>query len=332
MTLSDAWIDFVAGWCSGAISVLTCQPIDTILTRHQAGLTTAIEKASHSNHALASRSYHGIVGPSSVVFSVRHMTHSLTKSAGWKALWRGSSPMIGTVPLQNALLMGGYGVGQRYSELYAPNHRTAAVFVGGCTGGVVQSFLMSPVELVKVSQQCAGTPLIVASKDVVWNIHQWTAWRGLGATLLRDGIPHGVWFVAYEMTKQQLEQHLVAQRDESDPKALGSSSSSGSRAFIPLFSGAVAATVAWAVGYPADLIKTRIQSASASAAAATTTTHRHRGILDTARILIREANGNVLAGLYKGFGLKLLRAVPASMIGFTIYEMAKSGLAAEGWR
>jgi solute carrier family 25 carnitine/acylcarnitine transporter 20/29 len=43
-------------------------------------------------------------------------------------------------------------------------------------------------------------------------------------------------------------------------------------------------------------------------------------IMGTAKELIQEANGRVIAGLYKGFGLKLVRSVPASMIGFTTYE------------
>jgi solute carrier family 25 (mitochondrial carnitine/acylcarnitine transporter), member 20/29 len=77
-----------------------------------------------------------------------------------------------------------------------------AIFIGGCTGGVLQSFLMSPVESVKVSQQCIpGQSLRTASLPVVWNLTHFSsrAWTGLGATLLRDGIPHGVWFVSYEM-------------------------------------------------------------------------------------------------------------------------------------
>lgn len=31
-------------------------------------------------------------------------------------------------------------------------------------------------------------------------------------------------------------------------------------------------------------------------------------------------------GLYRGFGLKLVRAIPASMIGFTVYEFVKNEL------
>ena len=313
MSASDVWIDFVAGWCSGATAVIACQPIDTILTRYQAGL--AAQQIGQSAYgSVASAGYRRTIttalssSTSATVGSwvVRDMAQSLAKADGWKALWRGSSPMIGSVPIQNAMLMGGYGLGRRYSEEYVPNYRLTAIFVGGCTGGILQSFLMSPVELVKVSQQCAGKSLKVAGREVLLNMHQVMAWRGLGATLLRDGIPHGVWFVAYEATKQRLHQ----MGEEAHGSILFHN-----RALIPLTSGAVAATVAWAVGYPADLIKTRIQTSQANL-----------GIVETARLLIKEANGHVVTGLYKGFGLKLLRAVPASMIGFTTYELVASCL------
>lgn len=67
-----------------------------------------------------------------------------------------------------------------------------------------------------------------------------------------------------------------------------------------------------AVGYPFDLIKTRIQA---------TTREKHaKGMYVTAIELIQESNGKVISGLYRGFGLKLARAVPASMIGFLTYE------------
>jgi len=288
MPLSDAWVDFVAGWCSGAAAVLALQPVDTVLTRWQAGL-------------VAAATTNGPTASGGGTAFLRNMARSLTESAGTTALWRGSSPMIGAVPIQNALLMGGYGVGQKYSETYdATNHRIAAIFVGGCTGGILQSFLMSPVELVKVSQQCAGKSFSAASSDVLANIMHSKAWRGLGATLLRDGVPHGVWFAAYEVCKQQLKENVI-----DDP------------VIVPLTSGAVAATVAWGVGYPADLIKTRIQAAAPESAL---------GIVGTARQIIQESNGRVIAGLYRGFGLKLVRSVPASMIGFTTYEGGKAAL------
>lgn len=74
---------------------------------------------------------------------------------------------------------------------------------------------------------------------------------------------------------------------------------------------------------PADLIKTRIQASAAAEAAILNPT---TGITDTARQLIQEANGSVFSGLYRGFGLKLVRSIPASMIGFTVYEGVKEQL------
>ena len=39
----------------------------------------------------------------------------LITKAGTTSLWRGSTPMVSAVPLQNALLMSGYGWGKRLS-------------------------------------------------------------------------------------------------------------------------------------------------------------------------------------------------------------------------
>jgi solute carrier family 25 (mitochondrial carnitine/acylcarnitine transporter), member 20/29 len=151
-----------------------------------------------------------------------------------------------------------------------------------------------------VAQQCASLtaaapPLrTVAHAMVTGN----TVLRGCHATLWRDGLPHGVWFLTYDVCKTT----LASSDNDTVPSVP-----------VSLASGAVAATVAWAVGYPADLIKTRIQVAAGEP----------RGMLETARTIVQEADGRVLAGLYRGFGMKLLRAIPASMIGFTVYEGAK---------
>lgn len=50
------------------------------------------------------------------------------------------------------------------------------------------------------------------------------------------------------------------------------------------------------------------------------------GVLETAKQLVAEANGNIVRGLYRGFGLKLVRSIPASMIGFLAYEVVSKEL------
>ena len=79
---------------------------------------------------------------------------------------------------------------------------------------------------------------------------------------------------------------------------------------LPLLSGAFAATCAWGVGYPADVIKTRVQAMNSKA-----TDKGGTSIEAATRSLLREANGDVRV-LYRGIGLKLVRAVPMNALGF----------------
>lgn len=233
----DSLIDFAAGWCSGAAAVLCCQPVDTILTRNQAGSQLVVDGIQTTRHLVTASPF---------------------------KLWRGSAAMISAVPFQNALLMAGYGLGKRTDSNWG-------VFIGGCTGGVVQSFLMSPVELVKVNQQinvlgsarstataavatktattaatlkpsaatiptatATTTTTISSTRNLASHLFSPHAWRGLGATLLRDGIPHGIWFLSYEVGKQYLGSQSFA-KDNENHKSFT----------VPLLSGAFAATTAW---------------------------------------------------------------------------------------
>lgn len=157
----------------------------------------------------------------------------------------------------------------------------------------------------KVTQQVAGASASSATTNVARGLFSTSgAWRGLSATLLRDGIPHGVWFASYEYAKTSLT--LYSRSGSSEECDKGETDVA-----IPMLSGAFAATTAWLVGYPADLIKTRIQAGSGD-----------RGILDVTRELIRESGGRPILGLYRGLTLKLCRAIPASAIGFLTYETA----------
>jgi solute carrier family 25 carnitine/acylcarnitine transporter 20/29 len=76
--------------------------------------------------------------------------------------------------------------------------------------------------------------------------------------------------------------------------ALFDNTSVEEQVLVPLVAGAWAAMAAWTVGYPADLIKTRIQANPSV----------HLAMIGTAQQLIRESGGSVVVGLYRGFGLK----------------------------
>lgn len=262
-------IDFVAGLVSGGASIFCSQPIDTVLTLVQA--------RSHSNPL-----------PVANKFICNH---------GFSSLWRGSSAMIGAVPFQNAIMMAGYGFGKRWCELHKPDNILLGIFVGGCTAGVTQSFFMSPIELIKIKQQVIGRSFYSATSMVVHGaFSREIAWKGLGATLLRDGIPHGVWFASYEHSKNFLN------------GVEGMNLSKHSTA-VPLVSGAVAAFTAWVVGYPFDIIKTRIQ-----------VSENRLTVLEATKDIFYESNGRLLSTFYRGFWMKIAKAVPASALNFLAYE------------
>jgi solute carrier family 25 carnitine/acylcarnitine transporter 20/29 len=244
--------------------------------------------------------------------------------------------MTAVIPAQNALLFAGYGVGERWASRRdkdsggnpdgSSRESLLPVFCGGVVGGVLQSFVVSPFELVKIRQQAAGGAVTLAVSTLAGNLGRvGLCTRGLGATLLRDGVPHGVWFAAYEWSKRRMVQ---ASRDDDDDEA---TTSRRTDAAVPLCAGAFAAAVAWGVGYPADLVKTRVQAQAAAAAAAggATMMRSAPGLAETCAAMLRESGGDVLRAFYRGFDLKLLRAVPASAVSFFAYEEARRWLERE---
>jgi len=82
-----------------------------------------------------------------------------------------------------------------------------------------------------VSQQVVGKSVSAATSSVISGLlpsittattstssksSSVSAWRGLGATLLRDGIPHGAWFASYEFAKVE----LTKMRNDSSSKVV----------------------------------------------------------------------------------------------------------------
>ncbi len=291
----DTCIDTIAGAVAGGVSVVVSQPVDMVLTRFQ--------------HATCGTS------PSS-------LARGLWAEGGLRTFWRGAGPLVWCVPLQNAMLFAGYGAGERWggAEEAAPGGGGGVpptllpVFVGGCVGGLLQSFVVSPVEMIKIHMQFSGVHSVGLSGAVsaCSTIGLPALWRGLGATCGRDVIPHGVWFATYELCKRSLA-----------PAPGGATGAPGDApeplsARAQVASGATAATTAWLVGYPFDTIKTRIQAAAAVDGGAAAP-----GVVQTARAMLKESGGDMMRAYYRGFGLKLLRAIPMSVISFYVYEDVK---------
>ncbi|KAH8057814.1 hypothetical protein JL722_6353 [Aureococcus anophagefferens] len=258
----DEWravaIDTLAGWAAGVVCTVAFQPVDTVLTRQQYEVRAA--------------------GAASVVL----------RQGG---LWRGTAPLLALVPLQNALLMVGYGAGERWGR------------------GLRSAAAEPPRAGARRSRAAAPRPRAVLRR-VAPRARQGAAPALAARAARRRGVPglsatfyrrrrDGVWFLARDAEGAPRGEPGRRRRHGARRRGrLGRDGGLGR-------------------GLSFDLLKTRIQGSPTPLS-----------LTGAARDLLRReaAPGAVsaVAVLYRGLGLKLLRAVPSSGLNFFAYECEAS--------
>ncbi|XP_058840127.1 mitochondrial basic amino acids transporter [Topomyia yanbarensis] len=211
-----------------------------------------------------------------------------------RGLYRGmSSPMAG-VAVVNAIVFGVYGNVQRRTSdpdsLYSH-------FLAGSAAGLAQSFICSPMELVKTRLQLQdnlpkGAFRFNGPIDCLRHIHKKGGFRGvfrgLGITAARDMPGFSSYFVSYEL--------MV--RTTNDPSP-----------FCILMAGGLAGTISWLFSFPIDVVKSRLQADGMCG------TPQYRGIADCLRKSYAEEG---LAFLSRGLASTLLRAFPMNAVCFLV--------------
>ena len=198
----------------------------------------------------------------------------------------------------------------------------SALCVAGAASGTFTSFVLTPIELVKCRMQvCAETPgvakpgIIAIVRSVLRENGLSGLWRGQLGTLIRETGGTAAWFGSYEGFSAFFRARNA--RRESTRTANPTNDAS-----IPihqqLLAGAAAGMSYNFTFYPADTIKSRMQTdASASGVA-------RQSFGAVGRALWKEQG---LRGLYRGCGITVARSAPSSAIIFTIYEsLAKAFL------
>jgi hypothetical protein len=242
---------------------------------------------------------------------------------GLRGLYRGMSlPLAGTV-LETATLFSANGYLKRTlaaaGEVPAGEHLPLRyVLAAGAGTGFCVSWVLTPIELVKCRLQVSGQPVAGVRGGyhpsytgpidcLARSIRAEGArvlYRGHGATMLREVPGTACWFGAYESFLRRLAPR-DADRDKLHPLAIIAAGASGGVAY-------------WAVMYPADTVKSAMQTAAASAAPPS--------FADTARRIY--AAGGVRA-LYAGATPTMLRAAPSNAAIFLVYEWALKHLSVE---
>lgn len=127
-----------------------------------------------------------------------------------------------------------------------------------------------------------------------------SVFKGTGATLLRD-VPGSVaWFGTYEIVKKQLMkiQNIDPESGQLSPLAI-------------LTAGGVAGLACWTVAIPADVLKTRYQTAPPG---------QYNGVIDVYKHLMKEEGPGAL---FRGMRPALIRAFPSNAACFLGMEVSR---------
>ncbi|EEH21577.1 hypothetical protein PABG_03793 [Paracoccidioides brasiliensis Pb03] len=257
------------------------------------------------------------------------------QAGGISGLYRGiSAPLVGAA-LETSSLFFSYRVTQELlkSTLYAsvPELPQSALLVCGATAGAFTSLLLTPVELIKCKMQVPPGSIHHKSPGPLSLItavfrHDGLLgfWRGQMGTLIRETGGSAAWFGSYEGVLAFFKRYnaskvatatTAADLSSATPDPIVSSSASEPLAVHQrLLAGAAAGISYNFIFYPADTIKSRMQTEDVGH---TTVNSRRPTFWAVGKALWKQQG---LAGLYRGCGITCARSAPSSAFIFTIYE------------
>jgi solute carrier family 25 carnitine/acylcarnitine transporter 20/29 len=279
-------LDFGFGFVAGVTGTIAGYPFDTVKVRLQ---------TQTLNHRLYAGSLDCFI--------------KIAKQESILGFYKGmSSPMIG-VAIMNGIV---FSVQNISKGLFTNPDTYTALAITGAMAGCVQSFLCSPIELVKTRLQMQGigqqrkvfalsTHLYKGPIDCFKKAHgrrgfRLGVMRGLSMTLARD-IPS---FAAYFPAWQFFVSTFSPTGKEADMPM-----------YMSLLGGGFTGIAAWTVSYPFDVIKSRYQASRE---------HVYKGVLDCAIKSFRTEGWQVFT---RGFLPCTLRAVPTNAFTYPVYALLK---------
>lgn len=213
----------------------------------------------------------------------------LMAKEGVRGIYKGmSSPLAGVAAI-NAIIFGVYGNTQR--QLNDPNSLNSH-FIAGTAAGFSQSFFCSPMELAKSRVQVGGDAIgpLQCLRNIYNNEGYRGIFRGLGITLVREIPAFGSYFITYE---------YLTRSNENRPAST----------IKMLLAGGLAGVVSWAIVYPVDVLKSRVQIDGMKYPG------QYANSFDCLRKSIKSEG---YAFLFRGITPTLLRAFPVNAACFVV--------------
>eukprot|EP00539_Tryblionella_compressa_P001329 CAMPEP_0178744988 /NCGR_PEP_ID=MMETSP0744-20121128/7062_1 /TAXON_ID=913974 /ORGANISM="Nitzschia punctata, Strain CCMP561" /LENGTH=304 /DNA_ID=CAMNT_0020398155 /DNA_START=188 /DNA_END=1102 /DNA_ORIENTATION=- len=295
----------------GFAAKLLDYPLDTVKTLLQVNSATAQGAAASSAEGSGAVVYRG----------AWHCLQHTVENNGIRGLYKGiSSPLLGSMA-ENAVLFWMYAHCKRWIAFASggvdpivasktadqdddDNMSLLQLSLAGAGAGFGAAFVLTPVELVKCRLQVQNSlssgfrayrgPMDVIVQTVKTEGIARGLYRGHASTLLREIPGNFVWYGTYEGVCKMMTPVDGTKAD------LGPSAH--------MLGGAAAGVGYWTAFYPADTVKSKIQ---------TNPDHAGKGFIETFNVVLRQEG---MRGLYRGWGITAARAAPAHAAIFAVYE------------
>ncbi|KAJ9468958.1 Mitochondrial substrate carrier family protein S [Diplonema papillatum] len=235
-----------------------------------------------------------------------HCLKSTFAEGGVRGIYRGVGSPIAGAMAENATLFWAYGLAQRTMRNYCGVKEGEQLSLlqlslcGSCSG-VAVAHVLSPVERVKCLMQLQGAKyrnFVHCAVDTVRTGGVASLFKGHSSMLLREIPGNAAWYGGYEMFCKIFCSMKGVKKEELHP------------AYIAL-SGAFGGCAYWSAFFPADVVGSRMRGSDAQSFSA------------TFKQIYREQGWS---GLYRGWGVTMLRAFPANATIFLVYEKARAEL------
>jgi len=269
----------LAGSVAGVVAIVVCHPLDTIRVRLQTSqkFSGALDCATQT-----------------------------VRNEGALALYKGMAVPLMAQAVYKAVMFGAYNGSQTLLKnfLKQPGGTTPVLavhhlFVCGGVAGGVNSFVVTPVELIRnrlMVDYAAKKELRVfrgpvhCALSVIREKGVLGLYRGLSPTLLRDIPGVGTWYASFELARRFLSAN----------QWVGLSAN--------LLAGACAGIGFWTVSLPFDRIKSIIQTDMES---------RYKNVFHCVRMTVRDEG---IFSLYKGWTVAFMRGIPGSAVTFSVFN------------
>ncbi|XP_067013535.2 mitochondrial carnitine/acylcarnitine carrier protein isoform X1 [Anabrus simplex] len=274
----------ISGGVGGVCTVVTGHPLDTLKVRLQ-----TMPRPGPGEEPLYKGTW--------------DCARKTVQKEGVKGLFKGMGAPVTAVSPIFAICFFGFGVGKRLIQKHPDEQLTLPkIFAAGAFSGIFTTIITAPGERVKcilqVQQAATGPPKYKGPIDVITKLYKEggiaSIYKGSVATLLRDVPASGMYFMTYEGL-----QHFLTPPGSSD---LGIGRT--------IVAGGMAGIANWVVAMPADVLKSRQQTAPEGSYPG--------GLREVFTTLIKEEG---VGGLYKGCVPVFLRAFPANAACFFGFEL-----------